>query len=325
MRLSYHSVIRAGSGQGRVRHLRTTDGMDAGPAVTIVLPTCNRADLLPLALASCQAQSLDDLEVIVVDDGSTDGTGDVVEAHRARDLRIHLLRRPHEGLVRALNAGFREARGRYLTWTSDDNLYDRDAVAVMVGALEAHPDVGLVYADQRIIDAEGKVLHETAGVEPEALEAKARGIGGCFLYRRAVYEAVGEYSVTDAFSEDYEYALRIGRSFRLLHIPRVLYSYRLHPRSLTARHGTEAILAMARIRARYATNRRDRNAALAEGLQGAARRELLRGERGAARRYAVLLVGRDPRLGLAMLIRTLLPPEIARTLRGLRRRVRDPQ
>ncbi len=325
MRLSCHSVIRAGSGQGRVPHLRTTDGMDAGPAVTIVLPTYNRADLLPQALASCLAQTLDDLEVIVVDDGSTDRTADVVEAVCARDPRVRPLRRPHEGLVRALNVGFREARGRYLTWTSDDNLYDRDALAVMVGALEAHPDVGLVYADQRIIDAEGKVLHETSGVEPETLDARARGIGGCFLYRRAVYEAVGEYSEEDAFSEDYEYAMRIGRSFRLLRVPRVLYSYRLHPRSLTTRHGTEAILAMARIRARYATNRRDRNAALAAGLQGAARRELLRGRQGTARRYALRLMGRDPGAGLAMLLRTILPLEIARTLRGLRRRGRQAQ
>ncbi len=261
----------------------------------------------------------------MVDDGSTDGTADVVEAVCARDPRVRLLRRPHEGLVRALNAGFREAQGRYLTWTSDDNLYDRDALAAMVAALEAHPGIGLVYADQRIIDAEGKVLHETAGVEPEALEAKARGIGGCFLYRRAVYEAVGEYSEEDALSEDYEYAMRVAQSFRLVHLPQALYSYRLHRRSLTASHGTEAILAMARIRARYAATRRDRNAALAEGLQGAIRRELHWGRRGAARRYAVRLLGRDPRLGLTMLVRTLLPPEIARTLRGLRRRVREPQ
>lgn len=274
------------------------------PQVSIIIPTRNRADLLPGALASCLSQTFDDLEVLVVDDGSTDGTAAVIEAARVVDSRVRLLRRDHAGLVASLNAGFREAQGRYLTWTSDDNLYDATAIAEMVTALEAHHKAGFVYADQRIIDASGTVLREQQLPPPDILASEG-GIGGCFLYRREVYEAVGDYSQEDALNEDDEYVMRIARSFGLLRLPRVLYSYRLHPRSLTAQYEIEAVLVSARTRARYASDSKTRRAAAAWGWREAGRIALRRGHRRQAAAYAVRLLRIDLAGGLALLMRVM--------------------
>ncbi len=282
------------------------------PLVSIVLPTYNRADLLPQALASCLTQTLSDLEVIVVDDGSTDQTAEIVEETSRKDPRVRLLQRAHEGLVASLNAGFREARGRCLTWTSDDNLYDAMALEVLVRALETHPGMGFVYTDERTIDARGEILKEHRLPEPEIM-AREGGIGGCFLYRREVYELLGEYSQQDALNEDDEYVMRIARTFPLLHVPQVLYSYRLHPRSLTAQHGIEAILVAAQTRARYATDPRDRKDALAWGLREAAQMALGRRRRGRAAAYALRLLRYDASGGLRLLIRAALPSALLRT------------
>lgn len=207
--------------------------MSDRPLVSIVLPTYNRAGRLPAAVASCLAQSYREIELIIVDDASPDNTPDVVSGLAGGDARIRPVRHDrNRKLPAALNTGFAMSRGRYLTWTSDDNAFRPDAIARMVATLEAEPSVGMVYADYTVIDDAGLPRRPIRAGDP--LDIGTRNvIGACFLYRREVYEAIGGYAEDLFLGEDYDYFLRIAARFPMRPLHEDLYLYREHGQSLT--------------------------------------------------------------------------------------------
>ena len=113
----------------------------AQPIVSIVLPTYNRADVIGRAIASVRAQTLADWELLIVDDGSTDGTPDVVAG---LDDRIHLLRQDNAGTYVARNNGLARARGRYITFLDSDDEWLPHFLELTVGFLRAYPDAHFV-------------------------------------------------------------------------------------------------------------------------------------------------------------------------------------
>ncbi len=257
------------------------------PLVSIVLPTYNRAVRLERALQSCLDQTYARLEIIVVDDGSTDDTPDVVAQFAARDARVRSLRQPNRKLPAALNAGFQASRGAFLTWTSDDNQYGPDAIALMAAALEEQPDVGLVYCDYEDIADTGETRRIRLP-DPAALPQQ-NCVGACFLYRRAVYETVGDYDTRLFLAEDYDYWLRVARRFLLRHLPGVCpYRYASHPDSLTARRRADVRLAAVRARLKNAPSpwQRLRTFLATRGI--AAEAALGAGRRGSAAASALL-------------------------------------
>lgn len=196
--------------------------------VSIVLPTYKRAHVLPGAIQSVLNQSYTNLELIIVDDNSPDATREVVASFD--DPRIRYVRNePNLKLPRALNRGFSFARGEYLTWTSDDNLYDENAIRRMVEVLQGG-DCDFVYADYYLftdLDLDGRPLDSYHSKLPDQVRLeKSNHIGACFMYTRGVYEAVGEYDPELFLVEDYDYFMRIAKRFRLCHIPEPLYFFR---------------------------------------------------------------------------------------------------
>jgi glycosyltransferase involved in cell wall biosynthesis len=203
------------------------------PVVSVVLPTYNQADYLPQALKSVLNQTWQDRELIVVNDGSTDDTPDILRAYQERHA-FTVIHQENRKLPRALNAGFRRARGEYLTWTSSDNIMLPRMLEVLVDALDRHPRVGLVYADWEVIDDGGTVI---GGVETldfdRHLLLRTNYINACFLYRRACQDVVGLYDPEYIYVEDWEYWLRIAGSFDMMRVPQRLYQYRIHGDSLS--------------------------------------------------------------------------------------------
>jgi glycosyltransferase involved in cell wall biosynthesis len=206
----------------------------APPAVSIVLPVHNGQRFLREALDGCLAQTYADWELIVVDDASTDDTTAIVADYARRDPRIRVHRNPANlRLPASLNAGFALARGRYLTWTSDDNIHRPAALERLVAALEADPSLDLVYAHATTIDDEGHPVGKEP-VGPPGQLALRNCVGACFLYRRAVHNALGGYDETRVLVEDYDFWLRASAQFRLALLDDDLYLYRRHGASLTA-------------------------------------------------------------------------------------------
>jgi glycosyltransferase involved in cell wall biosynthesis len=211
------------------------DRASAEPLVSIVLPTYKRAHVLPSAISSVLNQTYANLELIVVDDNSPDGTRDVVASFS--DPRIRYVRNdPNLKLPRALNRGFSLSRGEYLTWTSDDNLYANNAIAKMLAFLQATA-CDFVFADyfdfadldpetQQPLNVRHVKLPDTMAIE------KSNRIGACFLYTREVYEEIGLYDPELFLVEDYDYFIRVGKRFRMCHLPEPLYFFRRDEHSL---------------------------------------------------------------------------------------------
>ena len=204
--------------------------------VSVVLPVYNGAKYLTESIRSCLDQTHRNLQLVVVDDCSTDKTPEIIKEFAELDHRITSIRnKTNLHLPGALNVGFRHSTGDLLSWTSHDNCYAPDAIETLVRQLCSVPNVGLVYSAFRHIDERGRVDPRIVYLPHPSLLPVVNSVGPCFLYRRAVYDAIGDYDEKVEYQEDYDYWLRVSKRFRLmrLHIP--LYYYRRNPESMTAR------------------------------------------------------------------------------------------
>lgn len=217
------AAARGSSGRG-------TDAAPAPPAVSVVVPTFNRASLLPRAIDSVLAQTFTDFELLVVDDASTDETGEVVG--RYTDPRVRYLVQPQNtGVAGARNRGMRAARGDFIAFLDSDDEWLPEKLERQIGLLrEASPSVGLVYSGVESV-REGNVhTIEPAGARGDIYREMLRhnvihGGGSNVVIRRAVIGTAGFFHEGLPAIEDYEYWLRITRFFDVDAIDEALVRY----------------------------------------------------------------------------------------------------
>lgn len=206
------------------------------PKISIVLPCYNGAKMIGEAIESVIAQTYKDWELIIVNDCSTDNTLEVANSYAARDKRIHVYSNDKNSKLPAtLNHGFREARGEYWTWTSDDNLLLPTMLEEMSAYLDAHSETGMVVSDFANINVDGNII--SYNKYPDNIQDKMllNNCGGAsFLYRSNVAKRIGEYNENLFLVEDYDYWIRMCFNTTIAHYPKVLYKYRIHANSLTA-------------------------------------------------------------------------------------------
>lgn len=231
--------------------------------VSIVLPTYNGARYIRAALDSTLAQTYPNLEVIVVDGGSKDGTLEILASYQ--DPRLSLVHQPANTgrLPGALNLGFQRASGDYLTWMQDDDLYEPAAIETLVNYLHNHPHVDMVYSDYWWIDEHGEKLR--LEVVPPPSELRVRNcIGHFFMYRRSVQNSIGMYDPAYFMAEDYEYWLRVSLKHTMQPVAYPRYRYRAHPGSLTFQDYGKYLALRVCVKARYRWLRIGRRAFLRE-------------------------------------------------------------
>lgn len=221
--------------------------------VSVVLPVFDQASMLAESIESVLAQTHRDLELIVVNDGSTDGVEPVLDRY-ADHPRVIVLTQPNQKLPSALNNGFAVATGEYFTWTSADNAMLPRQLEVLVRHLERHPEHALVCSDYQAIDAAGQPLRDPTfrpqnqdPRDPSRMRLPRRltleslfhsgdnHVGASFLYRRDAARLVGPYAEDTFGGEDYDYWLRLLALFDAGHVDEVLYRYRVHANTLNAR------------------------------------------------------------------------------------------
>lgn len=223
------------------------------PKVSIVLPCYNGAKMIGEAIESVIAQTYQDWELIIVNDCSTDNTLEVAQSYAEKDQRIRVFsNEKNSKLPATLNHGFREAKGEYWTWTSDDNLLLPTMLEELSNYLDEHPEVGFVTSDLANIDVDGNII--SYDVLPDNIQDRMplNDCGGAsFMYRSSIAKKIGEYREDLFLVEDYEYWLRLCFYTKLAHYPKVLYHYRVHEKSLTATRKSQIAERLIQLRLEY--------------------------------------------------------------------------
>lgn len=197
--------------------------------ISIVLPTYNGKKYIREALDSILSQTEKDWELIIVNDCSTDETPKILQEYADKNDRIRIINNEKNlKLPKSLNRGFAESKGEYLTWTSDDNMYEDNALAFLLQEIRKGYD--FVYTNMTYIDEED---HEVSMQTTGSSIWRGNNIGASFLYKREIYEKLGGYNENKYLVEDYEYWLRIAKHYTMHYCPEKIYRYRLHSGSLT--------------------------------------------------------------------------------------------
>lgn len=224
------------------------------PKISVILPVYNGEKYLQDSIESVLGQTFQDFELIIIDDCSTDTSGDIVGHYAALDSRVFYYRNDtNQKLPQSLNIGFAKAQGHYWTWTSCDNLYLPEAFNELNKTLDAHDEVSLVYSSMRIIDERGEKKEIIHAGPPNHLIFR-NVVGACFLYRRSTAEKVGIYDDSLFLCEDYEYWLRIASHSKIHPIMECLYEYRRHSDSLSHQNEKEIIAKGIGVQKKYYSN-----------------------------------------------------------------------
>ena len=303
------------------------------PRVSVIVPVYNGAATVVEAIDGALAQTFKDFDVIVVDDGSTDATPEVLVRYAGQ---IKVIRQSNRGIAAARNAGVAASGGEYLAFLDCDDIWAQTMLARAVGALEVDPSCVLVYTNLAVVDSAGRKLRDwlvgpAMAHAPTLDEMLARLwpiMPSAVVMRRATFDSCGGFSERFrgyGFEDAYFWMLaREQGSFHYIHDPFVTWRFSLFPRELKVRSGWAEAVKIFRhlVRERYgvdpialvaARKRANRSIFGYIGLKA-----LNNGDRVLAREAFRRALAADPLRfkNYLRLLRTFLPHELARSLTG---------
>jgi glycosyltransferase involved in cell wall biosynthesis len=217
--------------------------------VSVVIPVYNGEKYLAQAIESVLAQTFRDFELLIVDDGSTDGSRAVMDRYARRDARIRILSQENRGVSAAGNLGFGEARGAWVARLDADDIFLPDKLERQIAFIRQHPDVCIVGTLGYFINHAGKIIGLVNSDGPFTRTEFERMAGRCepvffvhssTLMHRETVLAVGGYREQFIQAEDVDLWLRMAeKGHLLLKMPEPLLLYRLHGESLTMKRNAE--------------------------------------------------------------------------------------
>ena len=213
------------------------------PIVSVIIPCYNGEAFLQETIESALAQTYPAVEIIVVDDGSTDRSGAIAQA-----LPVRYIQQPNSGLTPSRNRGVRESRGSFIVFLDADDRLKPDAIEIGMKVLLQHPECAMTVGDHLLISSSGSFLAPSrkaclAASHYEALlQSNFIEMISSVIFRKSVLQAVGGFDTQLRVAEDYELYLRIAREYTLCCHPAVVAEYRLH--KTNASHNSELMLTM---------------------------------------------------------------------------------
>ncbi len=230
--------------------------MEKQPLVSIVTPSLNQGHLLPQAIESVLRQDYPNLEYLIVDGGSTDGSLEVI---RSYDGRLRWISEPDTGQSNALNKGFRLCSGEILAWINADDVLLEGAVRKAVEAFAEDPDLGMVYGEGYVIDETGNVKSRFPYTEDFDLYRLIH-VGDSILQqtafmRRAALEQAGFLDESLRWGLDWDLFIRLGQRFRIRRLEEYLGCIREYGATKTSTGGFPRLRELGRIIRNHAGGR----------------------------------------------------------------------
>ncbi len=215
---------------------RTKAGSANPPSISVIIPVYNQAQYVKEAIQSVLAQTWPDFELIVVDDGSTDETPQVLA--RFNDSRIRVIRQPNGGLSAARNRGLRESIAPYISLLDSDDFYYPEKLELLKNYLDTHPEIGMVSGGFVIVDPKGITLKQVLTAAPmfglPDMLVYNPFIPSAVMIRKEWLDVVGDFDEAIPSTQDWDLWLRMsyaGSKFAWIDCP--VAAYRYHPAQMT--------------------------------------------------------------------------------------------
>lgn len=213
---------------------------NSNPLISIIVPAYNAEKYIAKTLDCLLKQTMKDFEIIIVNDGSSDNTKAVIQKFFF-DRRIRYFEKENGGTGSALNLGHREARGKFMTWCSADNLYFHGFTSTLSQCLTAalKKDVHFVYSDFVFIDQNDRAIREIKHTQPQSAQDLVNGydIGMSFMYTRELWGKVGDYC--HEICEDFNWCVRAAEFTRFALVKNILAGFRVHPNQISGNRAEE--------------------------------------------------------------------------------------
>lgn len=216
--------------------------MKDSPRISVVVPAYNAADFLVPTLKAVIAQTYQQWEMLVVDDGSSDRTSELVQQMSAADSRIRLIAQSNQGVSAARNTGVREAQSKLIAFLDADDLWLPDKLAAHVAFMEAHPKASASFARVELINFDGTSTQRFTNnfvkqvAAYEVLYANPTITTSNLVIRTAIFEELSGFDETMRHDEDVDFLFRLTyrQDFALMGIDRVLLQYRMRASGLSS-------------------------------------------------------------------------------------------
>jgi glycosyltransferase involved in cell wall biosynthesis len=217
--------------------------VSASPLVSVIIPAYNRVRYIDQTIMCVLEQSQAGVELIVVDDGSTDGTFERVQSYGEKLILLTHPDRANKGQAASINLGLGVARGKYIAILDSDDFWELNKLQIQVAFLEANENIGLVYTNGYYTNEHGKPMfayHRDSHKEPNDPNAV---LLDCYmalpvnsLVRKTVYDQVGGFEESFRAAQDHDMLIRIAEATQFAYLPDYLFYYRRHSDSISQKN-----------------------------------------------------------------------------------------
>jgi len=204
------------------------------PKVSVVTPSYNQAKFLERTILSVLNQNYPNLEYVIIDGGSTDGSAEIIKKYEK--YLTYWVSEPDKGQADAINKGFKISKGEILAYLNSDDTYCDGTVRKVVDYFSNHLDVYLIYGDYALIDAQDNVTKYKKEIE---FDYNVLLYGFSYIpqptvfFKGEVFAHIGLFDTKLSCAMDYDYWIRVARKYKIEHIPSLLANFRLHRYSKT--------------------------------------------------------------------------------------------
>ena len=207
--------------------------LDHAPLVTVYITNHNYGDFIKRSVESVLAQTMTDYELIIIDDGSSDHSREIIERY-ADHPQITPIFQQNKGLTVTNNIAIRAARGKYIVRLDADDWLDEHMLEILSNVLERNPDVGMVFPDYYHVDAKGNVIEQVQRHDFDDVTLQDQPAhGACTMIRHDCLLELGGYDETIRCQDGYDLWIRFIEQFKVRNVNLPLFFYRQHGSSLT--------------------------------------------------------------------------------------------